>query len=100
MHNQLLQACLTLGPYGLQPTSLFCPWDFPGNSIGGDCHALFQGIFLTLGLNPQSLALQVDSLPSEPPEEAQYAALKVSHWVVSNSFVIPCTVAQQALLSM
>ena len=76
MHNQLLQACLTLGPYGLQPFSLFCPWDFPGNSIGGDCHALFQGIFLTLGQNPQSPALQVDSLPSGPPEEAQYAALK------------------------
>ena len=76
MHNQLLQACLTLGLYELQPISLLCPWDFPGNSIGVDCHALFQGIFLTLGLNPQSPALQADSLPTEPPRETQYTALK------------------------
>ena len=28
------------------------PWDFPGNSIGMDCHFLLQGIFLTQGSNP------------------------------------------------
>ena len=31
---------------------LICPWDFPGNSTGVDCHFLLQGIFLTQGLNP------------------------------------------------
>ena len=29
-----------------------CPWDFPGNSPGVDCHFLLQGIFPTQGLNP------------------------------------------------
>ena len=31
-----------------------CPWDFPGNSTGVDCHFLLQGIFPTQGLNPVS----------------------------------------------
>ena len=25
-------------PHGLQPTRLFCPWDFPGKSTGVGCH--------------------------------------------------------------
>ena len=29
-----------------------CPWDFPGNSTGVDCHFLLQGIFPTQGSNP------------------------------------------------
>ena len=31
---------------------LLCPWDFPGNSTGVDCHFLLQGIFPTQGSNP------------------------------------------------
>ena len=27
---------------GLQPTRLFCPWDFPGKSTGVGCHCLLQ----------------------------------------------------------
>ena len=48
MHAQLLQLCLTLRPYRLQPTS---PWSSPGKNTGMGCHFLFQGIFLTQGLN-------------------------------------------------
>ena len=33
-------------------TRLLCPWDFPGNSTGVDCHFLLQGIFPTQGSNP------------------------------------------------
>ena len=29
-------------PHGLQPTSLLCPWDFPGKSTGVGCHHLLQ----------------------------------------------------------
>ena len=29
-------------PQGLQPTRLFCPWDFPGKSTGVGCHCLLQ----------------------------------------------------------
>ena len=35
-----------------EPTRLLCPWDFPGNSTGVDCHFLLQAIFPTQGLNP------------------------------------------------
>ena len=28
-------------PHGLQPTRLFCPWDFPGKSTGVGCHGWF-----------------------------------------------------------
>ena len=42
----------SLRPHGLYPTRLLCPWDFPGNSTGVDCHFLLQGIFPNQGLNP------------------------------------------------
>jgi len=31
--------------------SLLCPWNFPGKNTEVGCHFLFQGIFLTQGLN-------------------------------------------------
>ena len=40
------------GPHGLYPTSLLCPWNFPGKSTGVGCHFLLQGLFLMQGLNP------------------------------------------------
>ena len=39
-------------PYGLQPTRLLCPQDFPGKNTGVSCHFLLQGIFPTQGSNP------------------------------------------------
>ena len=42
----------SLRPHGLQPTRLLCPWDFPGNCTGADCHFLLQWIFPTQGPNP------------------------------------------------
>ena len=44
----------SLRPHGLQPTKparLLHPWDFPGKNTVVGCHFLFQGIFLTQGLN-------------------------------------------------
>ena len=41
----------SLRPHGLQPTSLLCPWDFPGKDTGVGRHFLLQGIFPTQGLN-------------------------------------------------
>ena len=32
----------SLRPHGLQPAKLLCPWDFPGNNTGVDCHFLLQ----------------------------------------------------------
>ena len=42
---------------------LLCPWDFPGNNTGMDCHFLLHGIFLTQRLNLSLLHWQLDSLP-------------------------------------
>ena len=32
----------SLRPYGLQPTRLLCPWDFPGKNTGVGGHFLLQ----------------------------------------------------------
>ena len=50
----------SLQPHGLQPTRLLCPWRFSGKNTGVDCHALPNP-----GIEPRSLALQADSLPSQ-----------------------------------
>ena len=34
-------------PHGLQPTRLFHPWDFPGNSTGVGCHCLLQFLHIS-----------------------------------------------------
>ena len=33
--NCMLTVSGSLGPHGLQPARLLCPWDFPGKSTGG-----------------------------------------------------------------
>ena len=42
----------SLRVHRLQPARLLCPWDFPGNSTGVDCHFLLQWIFPNQGSNP------------------------------------------------
>ena len=53
-------------PYGLQPTRLLCPCSSLDKSTGVVCHALFQGIFLTQGLNPNLLHCR-RFITTEPP---------------------------------
>ena len=48
-HSTLLQSWPTLWPYGLSPTRLLCPWDFPGKLAGVGCHVLLKGIFWNQG---------------------------------------------------
>ena len=36
----------SLWPYGLQPTSFLCPWEYPGKHIRVGCHVLLQGLSL------------------------------------------------------
>ena len=47
----------SLRPQGLQPTRLLCPWDSPGKNTGVGCHALFQGILPTQGVNAHLFCL-------------------------------------------
>ena len=60
----------SLQPYGLRPSRLLCPWDFPDKNTGVGGHALLQGVFPTqeskLYLCPL-LHWQVGSLPLWPP---------------------------------
>ena len=53
----------SLGPRGLQPPRLLCPWDSPGKNTGGSCHFLLLVIFPTQRLKPSLLLWQADSLP-------------------------------------
>ena len=58
----------SLQPYGLQFASLLCLWGFSRQELlEYVAHALLPGIFLTQRSNPGFPALQMDSLPSEPP---------------------------------
>ena len=69
-HARLLQLCLTLQPYALQPARLLNPWDSPDKNTGVGCHTVLQEIFPTQGLNPCLLHLlhwQVGSLPLASP---------------------------------
>ena len=43
-----------------------CTWDSPGRNIGACSHSLLQGIFPKTEIKLGTLALQVDSLSSEP----------------------------------
>ena len=57
-----------VSPWTVAPR-LLCSWNSPGKNTGEGSHSLLQGKNPTLGSNPGSPVLQVDSLPSEPPEK-------------------------------
>ena len=46
--ENVTQLCLN----GLESARCLCPWNFPGKNTGVGSYSLFQGIFLTQGLNP------------------------------------------------
>ena len=56
---------MDLGPPGSSVNAIF-----PGKNTGEGCHSLLQGNLSDPGIEPGSLALQVHSLLSEPPEKA------------------------------
>ena len=52
----------SLGPHGL-----YIPWNSPGQKTGVGSRSLPLRDLPNSGIEPKSPALQVDSLPSEPP---------------------------------
>ena len=65
----------SLGPNGLKPTRLLCPWDSPGKHTGVRCPFLLQGTLPAQGLNSclsRLLHWQVGSLPLVPPGRGSY----------------------------
>ena len=68
----------------LQPARLLCPQNSSGKNTGVGCHALLQGIFSDPRIELRSPALQVDSLPSEPPgKEAHREVQQINNVVIA-----------------
>ena len=69
--------------HGLQLTRLLCPWDFPDNSTGVDCHFLLQSIFPKWSEVAQSYLTLCDpmdcSLPGSPVHGILQA--RILEWV-------------------
>ena len=68
----------------LQPHELYSPRNSPGQNTGGDSHSLLQGNLPNPEIKPRSPALQVDSLPAEPPgkpKNAGVVSLSLFQWI-------------------
>ena len=97
--HQIMSNCL--GPHGLQPTRLLCPWNIPGEHTGMDCHFLLQGIFLSKGSNsgfPRCRQTLYRLSHQVSPQKTLCCAV-LSYSVMSDS-VTPWTAVHQAPLSM
>ena len=57
----------SLRPHGLQFARLLCPWGFSRQEYWSGLPCPPPGDLPNPGIQPRSLALQVVSLPSEPP---------------------------------
>ena len=57
----------SLQPHGLQPARLLCPWGFSRQEYQTVLPCPSPGDLSNPGIEPRSLALWADSLPSEPP---------------------------------
>ena len=53
----------------LLPHGLYSPWNSPGQNTGVGRLSLLQWNLPNPGIKPRSPALQVDSLPAEPPQK-------------------------------
>ena len=68
MLGLVTQSCLTLcNPMDCSPPGSSVHGDSPGKNTGVGCHALLQGNLSNPRIERRIPALQVDSLPSEPP---------------------------------
>ena len=80
-----------LQAYGLYPTSLLGPRNFPGKNTGVGYHFLLQGIFSDPGIDlmsAASLAFQAGSLLLEPFD--QVAGMHVGLQFTMLSFLLDC----------
>ena len=57
----------SLKPHGLQSARLFCPWGFSRQEHWSEFSRPPPGDLPNPGIKPRPPALQVDSLPAEPP---------------------------------
>ena len=65
-HELMLNVSDSLWPHGPYPARLLCPRNSPDKNTGVGSHYFLQGDLPDPEIKPGSLALQADSLPSEP----------------------------------
>ena len=67
------QSCLLFAtPWTVACTKLLCPWDFQGKSTGWSGLPFpSPGNLPNPGIEPRSLTLYTDALPSKPPEKSK-----------------------------
>ena len=75
----------------------YSPWNSPGQYTGVGSLSLLQGNLSKPGIEPRSPALQVDSLPAEPPGKPKNTAvgsLSLLQWIFptqeSNQSLLHC----------
>ena len=64
----------SLWPYGLQPTRLLRPWDFPGKSTGVGCHCLLLA-------NTITILIQENATWKHSPYQSHPQTGKLGDWV-------------------
>ena len=70
----------SLRPHGLRHARFLCPWGFSRQEYWSGLPCPAPGDFPNPGMEPRSLAFQVDSLPTEPPGYPRLTVhLRVSH---------------------
>ena len=92
-----------LQTHGLQPTRLFCPWDFPGKNSGVGCHFLPQGIVPDQWSNLCLLHWQADSLPLSHQRNPSDQILWLKFWqssLIIHLFLHQCSVYQKIVLAV
>jgi len=87
----------SLRPHRLQPTRLFCPWDFSRQGYWSGLPFPSPGDLPNPGIEPRSPALQADSLPTELQGKHISSVQSLSRvWL----FATPWIAARQASLSI
>ena len=73
-------------PYGLQPTRLLCPWDFPGKSTGVG-HSCILAFMHTCMLNHFSHVWLCKAMDCSPPGSSVHGVLqaRTAGWVTMPS---------------
>ena len=85
VHHAHSLGCVQLfATHGLQPASIFCPWDSPGKNTGMGCHFLLQGNLPNSGTEPAfpaSPALAGEFFIAEPAGKP----LLPTNWALNQS---------------
>ena len=62
--------CDSVTPWTVARQAPLCPWDSPGRNTGVGCHALFQGIFPTWGMNLGLLVIKSTEISQQDRSSA------------------------------